>query len=155
MDINIKDIEKLIQLIEKSSVTRLVITQDKESIEIAQEKILVTQALPVAQAAPIAPTTHASVAPTPALAVEAPKAAEPTGHIVKSPMVGTFYLSPSPGAPAFIKVGQKIKAGETLCIIEAMKMMNQIESDKTGTIKAILVETGKPVEFDQPLVVIE
>jgi acetyl-CoA carboxylase biotin carboxyl carrier protein len=82
-------------------------------------------------------------------------AAEISGHIVRSPMVGTFYRTPSPDAKAFIEVGQKVNVGDTLCIVEAMKMMNQIEADKSGTVKAILVESGQPVEFDEPLVVIE
>ena len=81
--------------------------------------------------------------------------AEISGHIVRSPMVGTFYRTPSPDAKAFIEVGQKVNVGDTLCIVEAMKMMNQIEADKSGTVKAILVESGQPVEFDEPLVVIE
>jgi len=89
-------------------------------------------------------------------AVEAPAAAaEISGHIVRSPMVGTFYRTPSPDAKAFIEIGQKVNVGDTLCIVEAMKMMNQIEADKSGVVKAILVESGQPVEFDEPLVVIE
>ena len=87
--------------------------------------------------------------------MEAPAAAESGGHIVRSTMVGTFYHSPSQDAKAFIAVGQKVNVGDTLCIVEAMKMMNQIEADKSGTVKAILVESGQPVEFDEPLVVIE
>ena len=87
--------------------------------------------------------------------MEAPAAAEISGHIVRSPMVGTFYRTPSPDAKAFIEIGQKVNVGDTLCIVEAMKMMNQIEADKSGTVKAILVESGQPVEFDEPLVVIE
>uniref|UniRef100_UPI0004A47F9C acetyl-CoA carboxylase biotin carboxyl carrier protein n=1 Tax=Vibrio parahaemolyticus TaxID=670 RepID=UPI0004A47F9C len=88
-------------------------------------------------------------------AAEAPAAAVPAGHQVLSPMVGTFYRSPSPDAKSFVEVGQKVNAGDTLCIVEAMKMMNQIEADKSGVVTAILVEDGQPVEFDQPLVVIE
>lgn len=93
----------------------------------------------------------------PAPAAPAAEAAEPeiTGHIVRSPMVGTFYAAPAPGASDFVSVGQQVKAGETLCIVEAMKMMNQIEADKGGVVKQILVENGEPVEFDQPLFVIE
>ena len=154
MNINIKDIEKLIQLVEKSKITELVITQENESIRIAQEKLLVTQV-----SMPAAPPMVAAPVATVAASAEAPKAAEApaeiNGHMIKSPMVGTFYLAPSPGAAPFIKVGQKVKVGDTLCIIEAMKMMNRIDSDKAGTLKAILVETGTPVEFDQPLVIIE
>jgi acetyl-CoA carboxylase biotin carboxyl carrier protein len=101
------------------------------------------------------PALSNAVAPAAAPAMEAPAAAEISGHIVRSPMVGTFYRTPSPDAKAFIEVGQKVNAGDTLCIVEAMKMMNQIEADKSGTVKAILVESGQPVEFDEPLVVIE
>ncbi|HCI6882777.1 TPA: acetyl-CoA carboxylase biotin carboxyl carrier protein, partial [Klebsiella pneumoniae] len=91
----------------------------------------------------------------PAAAAEAPAKAEISGHIVRSPMVGTFYRTPSPDAKAFVEVGQKVNVGDTLCIVEAMKMMNQIEADKAGVVKAILIESGQPVEFDEPLVVIE
>uniref|UniRef100_UPI0004A4C607 acetyl-CoA carboxylase biotin carboxyl carrier protein n=1 Tax=Vibrio parahaemolyticus TaxID=670 RepID=UPI0004A4C607 len=103
--------------------------------------------------APPAPVAAAPVAEAPA--AEAPAAAVPAGHQVLSPMVGTFYRSPSPDAKSFVEVGQKVNAGDTLCIVEAMKMMNQIEADKSGVVTAILVEDGQPVEFDQPLVVIE
>ncbi|CCJ72848.1 Biotin carboxyl carrier protein of acetyl-CoA carboxylase [Cronobacter condimenti 1330] len=101
------------------------------------------------------PALSNAVAPAAAPAMEAPAAAEVSGHIVRSPMVGTFYRTPSPDAKAFVEVGQKVNVGDTLCIVEAMKMMNQIEADKAGTVKAILVESGQPVEFDEPLVVIE
>lgn len=108
-----------------------------------------------AYAAPVQqPALSAAVAPAAAEAAPA-AAAEISGHIVRSPMVGTFYRTPSPDAKAFIEVGQKVNVGDTLCIVEAMKMMNQIEADKSGTVKAILVESGQPVEFDEPLVVIE
>lgn len=99
------------------------------------------------------PGLAAAVAPAAAPAEAAPAAI--SGHIVRSPMVGTFYRTPSPDAKAFVEVGQKVNAGDTLCIVEAMKMMNQIEADKSGVVKAILVESGQPVEFDEPLVVIE
>ena len=112
---------------------------------------------PVMQQAYAAPVAPAPVAAAPAPAAEPAAAAstEVSGHIVRSPMVGTFYRTPSPDAKPFIEVGQKVTAGETLCIVEAMKMMNQIEADKSGVVKAILVENGQPVEFDEPLVVIE
>lgn len=107
-----------------------------------------------AYAAPVQqPALSAAVAPAAEAAPAA--AAEISGHIVRSPSVGTFYRTPSPDAKAFIEVGQKVNVGDTLCIVEAMKMMNQIEADKSGTVKAILVESGQPVEFDEPLVVIE
>jgi len=99
------------------------------------------------------PGLAAAVAPAAPVA-EAP-AAEISGHLVRSPMVGTFYRTPSPDAKAFVEVGQKVSAGDTLCIVEAMKMMNQIEADKSGVVKAILVESGQPVEFDEPLIIIE
>ncbi|NUO74272.1 MAG: acetyl-CoA carboxylase biotin carboxyl carrier protein, partial [Frateuria sp.] len=111
-------------------------------------------AAPVAvQAAPIAPAPAPAAAPVAAEAAPAANAL-PEGHVVKAPMVGTFYASATPGAAAFVKVGQQVKAGETLGIIEAMKMFNQIEADVAGTVKAILVENGQPVEFDQPMFVI-
>ncbi len=103
-----------------------------------------------------APAAQQPAAPQPA-AAEPPEEAgeEPlSGHVVRSPMVGTFYRSPSPGAPAFVEVGQKVNVGDVLCIVEAMKMMNQIEADKAGTVGAILVEDGEPVEFDQPMITI-
>jgi biotin carboxyl carrier protein len=104
-----------------------------------------------------APQPALAAAVAPAAAPVAAEAAKPevSGHIVRSPMVGTFYRTPSPDAKAFVEVGQKVNAGDTLCIVEAMKMMNQIEADKSGVVKAILVESGQPVEFDEPLVVIE
>lgn len=108
-----------------------------------------------AYAAPVQqPALSAAVAPVAAEAAPA-AATEISGHIVRSPMVGTFYRTPSPDAKAFIEVGQKVNVGDTLCIVEAMKMMNQIEADKSGTVKAIPAESGQPVEFDEPLVVIE
>ena len=97
----------------------------------------------------------AAIPPAAGPAAEAPKAVEPAGHTLKSPMVGTFYRAPSPGAPAFVEVGQSVTKGQTLCIIEAMKLLNEIESDATGTVKAVLVENGQPVEYGQPLFVIE
>ena len=97
---------------------------------------------------------HASPQPPAPAADEPAKPAEPSGHAVKSPMVGTFYRSPSPTAKAFVEVGQSVKAGDVVCIVEAMKMMNQIEADKSGTIAEILVENGQPVEFDQPMIII-
>lgn len=109
-------------------------------------------AAPMMQQQPALSNAVASAA-TPAM--EALRQREISGHIVRSPMVGTFYRTPSPDAKAFIEIGQKVNAGDTLCIVEAMKMMNQIEADKSGVVKAILVESGQPVEFDEPLVVIE
>lgn len=149
---DIRKVKKLIELIEQSDVEEIEINEGEESVRISRRSHLV----------PAAPQFVA--APAPAAAAPAPAAGEPAsapsepaapaGHAVKSPMVGTFYRSPSPGAPSFIEVGQSVKAGDTVCIVEAMKMMNQIEADKSGVIEAILVEDGEPVEFDQPLVVI-
>jgi acetyl-CoA carboxylase biotin carboxyl carrier protein len=152
--IDFKDLEKLIAIMEKSSLTELSIEEEGTLVclsrQPAQQAPVATMHLP-----PAYPVHHA--APSPAAPETAPAAAAVTveGHVVKAPMVGTVYLFPSPDAPAFVTVGQNVKAGQPLCIIEAMKMMNRIEADHTGVIKAILVENGKPVEFDQPLFIIE
>lgn len=148
---DLRKIRKLIELIQETGIAEIEIKEGEESVKI-------TSALGRAvAAAPVYHTVAASApaAPAAAIATEAPAAPEALKHSVKAPMVGTVYLSPSPGAKAFIEVGQSIKAGETLCLIEAMKMFNQIEADKSGTIVKILVESGSPVEFNQPLVVIE
>lgn len=154
---DIRKIKKLIELVEESGISELEISEGEESVRIS--RAAPAASFPVMQqayAAPIMqqqPALAAAVAPAADAAPAA--AAEISGHIVRSPMVGTFYRTPSPDAKAFIEVGQKVNAGDTLCIVEAMKMMNQIEADKSGTVKAILVESGQPVEFDEPLVVIE
>ena len=142
---DIRKIKKLIELVEESGINELEISEGEESVRISRGAVT---AAPVVQAAPVA--APAVAAP---VAVATPEAAPVvSGHTVRSPMVGTFYASASPDAPAFTEVGQHVNAGDTLCIIEAMKMMNQIEADKAGTVEAILVEDGEPVEFDQPLV---
>ena|SRR5210317_629909 len=145
---DIRKVKKLIELLEESDVAEIEIHEGEESVRIsrASTAVVAPMAAPVA-AAPVA-------APAPAAA---PAAAEPEvqGHAVRSPMVGTFYASPSPDASAFVKEGDTVSAGQTLCIIEAMKILNQIESDKAGKITKILVENGQPVEFDQPLFIIE
>jgi acetyl-CoA carboxylase biotin carboxyl carrier protein len=145
---DIRKVKKLIELLEESDVAEIEIHEGEESVRIsrASTAVVAPMAAPVA-AAPLA-------APAPAAA---PAAAEPEvqGHAVRSPMVGTFYASPSPDASAFVKEGDTVSAGQTLCIIEAMKILNQIESDKAGKITKILVENGQPVEFDQPLFIIE
>ncbi len=151
---DIRKIKKLIELVEESGIAELEISEGEESVRISRHGTAAPApvhyaAAPVAARAPVA----APVADAPA--AEAPAAAVPAGHQVLSPMVGTFYRSPSPDAKSFVEVGQKVNAGDTLCIVEAMKMMNQIEADKSGVVTAILVEDGQPVEFDQPLVVIE
>ena len=153
---DIRKIKKLIELVEESGISELEISEGEESVRIS--RAAPAASFPVMQqayAAPVQqPALSAAVAPAAAEAAPA-AAAEISGHIVRSPMVGTFYRTPSPDAKAFIEVGQKVNAGDTLCIVEAMKMMNQIEADKSGVVKAILVESGQPVEFDEPLVVIE
>ncbi len=156
---DIRKIKKLIELVEESGIAELEISEGEESVRISRSPA--NTGYPMMQQAYAAPMMQqqpalaTAVAPATTPAMEAPAAAEISGHIVRSPMVGTFYRTPSPDAKAFVEVGQKVSAGDTLCIVEAMKMMNQIEADKSGTVKAILVESGQPVEFDEPLVVIE
>lgn len=152
---DIRKIKKLIELVEESGIAELEITEGEESVRIHRGG---SHSAPVHyQAAPMHHYPAPAPAPAAAAAAPAAEAAAPeiSGHVVKSPMVGTFYAAPAPGAADFVSVGQQVKAGETLCIVEAMKMMNQIEADKGGVVKQILVENGEPVEFDQPLFVIE
>jgi len=144
---DIRKIKKLIELLEESDIAELEIKEGEESVRISRNKAATYVAAPIA-----APLAAAPVAAAVAPAEAAPTAI--TGHTVNSPMVGTFYGSPSPSSPAFVSVGQSVKQGDVICIIEAMKMMNQIEADKSGVIEAILVDEGEPVEFDQPLVTI-
>lgn len=157
---DIRKIKKLIELVEESGIAELEISEGEESVRIsgapANAVIPMMQQAYTTPIAPMAPQQPA-LSNVVALAVaDAPAAkAEISGHLVRSPMVGTFYRTPSPDAKAFVEVGQKVNVGDTLCIVEAMKMMNQIEADKAGVVKAILIENGQPVEFDEPLVVIE
>ena len=148
---DIRKVKKLIELLEASSVDEIEIKEGEESVRISRNT-----GAPIAMAAapvPAAPAMPAPVAPVaPAAAPAAP--AVNTDNAVKSPMVGTFYRSPSPEAPSFVEVGQSVRAGDVLCIVEAMKMMNQIEADRAGTVTAIHAENGEPVEFDQPLITI-
>lgn len=148
---DIRKVKKLIELLEESDVAEIEIHEGEESVRISRGStaVVAPMAAPVA-AAPMA-------APAPAATPVAAPAAEPEiqGHAVRSPMVGTFYSAPSPEASAFVKEGDTVSAGQTLCIIEAMKILNQIESDKAGKVTKILVENGQPVEFDQPLFIIE
>ena len=141
---DIRKIKKLIEIIEESGIAELEIKEGEESIRISRYS-----AAPAAVA--YAPAPVASVTTL----VAAPAEEKVTGHVVKSPMVGTFYRSASPGTKVFVEVGQSVLAGDTLCIIEAMKILNQIESDKSGTITQILVENAEPVEYGQPLFIIE
>jgi acetyl-CoA carboxylase biotin carboxyl carrier protein len=151
---DIRKVKKLIELLEESNIDELEIKEGEESVRISRNS---AAAAPIyAQPAPVAaPVAAAAPAAAPvASATEASEPATPVGHTVNSPMVGTFYRSPAPGASPFVEVGQQVKVGDIICIVEAMKMMNQIEADKAGTIQAILVEEGQPVEFDQSLVTI-
>lgn len=147
---DLRKIKTLIDLVEQSGISELEVREGEESVRISRQ----IQAAP----APVyaAPPPAALAAPVPAAApATAPAPAVDNRHIVKSPMVGTFYRSPSPGAKAFVEVGQTVKAGQVLCIIEAMKMLNQIEADKAGVVVEVLAENEKAVEFDQPLFAIE
>ncbi|WP_295802930.1 acetyl-CoA carboxylase biotin carboxyl carrier protein [uncultured Microbulbifer sp.] len=155
---DIRKIKKLIELLEESDIGELEIKEGEESVRISRG-VSGASSMPMQQMqmAPMAaPAAPAPAAPAPAAPAESAGEAVPalTGHPVKSPMVGTFYAASSPGAEPFVKVGQQVKVGDVICIVEAMKMMNQIEADKAGTIESILVEDGQPVEYDQPLVTI-
>jgi acetyl-CoA carboxylase biotin carboxyl carrier protein len=141
---DIRKIKKLIEIIEESGIAEIEIKEGEESIRINRYGNSVAAA-PITYTAPVAAPTAATAAPA------APAEEKMTGHTVKSPMVGTFYRSASPGSKTFVEVGQSVQVGDTLCIIEAMKILNQIESDKSGTITKILVENAEPVEYGQPL----
>ncbi|MCP4076010.1 MAG: acetyl-CoA carboxylase biotin carboxyl carrier protein [Gammaproteobacteria bacterium] len=149
---DIRKIKKLIELLEQSGIAELEIKEGEESVRISRQ-FTSTTAAPVTAIAPTAISAPATVTAAP----EAAKAVaeEPSGHWVKSPMVGTYYAAASPTAGDFVSVGQKVNIGDTLCIIEAMKMMNQIEADKSGTVTKIMLENGQPVEFDQILFAID
>ena len=152
---DIRKIKKLIELLDESGVAEIEIKEGEESVRISRQHNVVA-APPQAYAAPIAaPVAAPAAAPAPAVSEEPAAEAEISGHKLTSPMVGTFYRSASPGAAVFTDIGQKVSEGDTLCIIEAMKILNQIEADKSGTVKAVLVENGQPVEFGQPLFIIE
>ncbi len=160
---DLRKLKKLIDLVQESGIAELEITEGEEKVKIVKGgEATITPLAPPAAPAPARAAPAASAAPAPAapVAAAAPAAApaitEPVaeGHVLKAPMVGTFYRSASPEAKVFVEVGQNIKAGETVCIIEAMKLMNEIEADATGVIKAILVENGQPVEYGQPLFII-
>lgn len=145
---DLRKLKKLIDLVQESGISELEVTEGEERVRISRTLTAAPMYAP-------APMTYAAAASAPASApAAAPVAAEPDGHVVKSPMVGTVYFSPSPGAKTFVTVGQTVKVGDTLCIIEAMKLMNEIEADTAGVIKAILVESGHPVEYGEPLFVI-
>lgn len=157
---DLRKIKTLIDLVQESGIAELEVKEGEESVRIsrfptggiAHQVMLPPVGMPAPTPSAAAPVAAPAVPAAPAPPAEAPK---PTGYTVKSPMVGTFYRTPSPGAKAFVEVGQTVKTGQVLCIIEAMKMLNQIECDKNGVISAILVDNEKPVEFDQPLFVID
>lgn len=148
---DIRKIKKLIELLENSSLTEMEIHEGEESVKLSRQangappQIVATQSAPI----PVAPVVNPIAAATPVVADIAED-----GHIQRSPMVGTFYSASSPDAEPFVKVGQKVEIGDTLCVVEAMKMFNQIESEIAGTVTKILVENGQPIEFDEPLYVI-
>lgn len=142
---DVKQLEKIIALMEKSSLTELEISEGDSRIYLSR----LTQATTQAQAAPVLVKNNEITPETQPQDCNAT-----TGHILRAPMVGTFYKAPSPSSPPFVTIGQRVKEGDVLCIIEAMKMMNQITADKSGILEAILVEDGQPVEFDQPLMTI-
>lgn len=150
---DIRKVKKLIELLEESGIDELEIHEGEESVRISRhsKQLAPQQQYFAPQPMPAAAPSAAPAAPAPAAAPAVEAAEAPTGHLVRSPMVGTFYEAPSPASPAFVSVGQSVKAGDVLCIVEAMKMMNHIEADKSGVIQAILVDNGQPVEFDQPL----
>ncbi|HQZ45307.1 MAG TPA: acetyl-CoA carboxylase biotin carboxyl carrier protein [Usitatibacteraceae bacterium] len=147
---DLRKLKKLIDLVQESGIGELEITEGEERVRISRSG----HGAPVVMASPGSMAAGPGAPASPAIATPEVPAA-PAGHTLKSPMVGTFYRSPSPGAPSFVEVGQAVAKGQTLCIIEAMKLLNEIESDAAGTVKAILVENGQPVEYGQPLFVIE
>ena len=155
---DIRKIKKLIELVEESGITELEVSEEEGTVRISRAAPVAAPASVQYVAAPQAAPATAAVTPAPQATPAAPvpaASAEVSGHAVLSPMVGTFYRSPSPDAAPFVEVGKSVNVGDTLCIVEAMKMMNRIESDKAGVIKAILVNDGEAVEFDQKLFIIE
>lgn len=148
---DIRKVKKLIELLEESGISEIEIHEGEESVRISRY----APPAPPALAPAVMPAAPQANPAAPAAAEPAPTATASSGHEVKSPMVGTFYSSPSPGAKSFVEIGSQVKAGDVLCIIEAMKMMNQIEADVSGRVVSILAENGSPVEFGQPLFLIE
>jgi acetyl-CoA carboxylase biotin carboxyl carrier protein len=148
---DLRKLKKLIDLVQESGIGEIEITEGEEKVRISRQS-----SAPAAPMLMASPAMQAVAAGVPAAVPAAPAAPpQPSGHTLKSPMVGTFYRAPSPGSPPFAEVGQAVSKGQTLCIIEAMKLLNEIESDVSGTVKAILVENGQPVEYGQPLFLIE
>jgi acetyl-CoA carboxylase biotin carboxyl carrier protein len=148
---DLRKLKKLIDLVQESGIAELEITEGEEKVKIVKGGMASMTAAPAVMAVPAAAPAPSAAAPG---APSAPPAEGQEGHVVKAPMVGTFYRSPSPDAKAFVEVGQAVKEGETICIIEAMKLMNEIEADASGSVKAILVENGQPVEYGQPLFIL-
>lgn len=150
---DIRKVKKLIELLEESNIAEIEIHEGEESVRISRNGTAPVFTAPAPMGAPM----YAMAPPNPAETAAKSEAIEPeiSGHLIKSPMVGTFYGAPSPGSKAFVTVGQRVNVGDTLCIIEAMKILNQIESDKSGSVKKILAENGQPVEYNQPLFIIE
>jgi acetyl-CoA carboxylase biotin carboxyl carrier protein len=151
---DLRKVKALIDLVEKSGIAELEITEGEERVRITRHAMAppaMAMAAPMPMAVPVAAAPQAPAAADPAPAAAA---AEPEGHTLKSPMVGTFYRAASPGAKPFVELGQTVAEGDTLCIIEAMKLLNEIEADKAGVVKAILAENGQPVEYGEPLFVI-
>ena len=147
---DLRKLKKLIDLVQESGISELEVTEGEEKVRIAKQLTAAPVAHQVYAAAPVAHAAPAAAAP----AAEPSAPALPEGHVVKSPMVGTFYRASSPDAKAFVEVGDSVKQGQTLCIVEAMKLLNEIEADASGVVKAILVENGQPVEFGEPLFII-
>jgi acetyl-CoA carboxylase biotin carboxyl carrier protein len=152
---DLRKLKKLIDLVQESGIGEIEITEGEEKVRISRQgpgNAPIMMAAPAMQPMGMMPQATGPGATPPAAGAQPP---EVQGHILKSPMVGTFYRAPSPGAPSFVEIGQSVTKGQTLCIIEAMKLLNEIESDATGVVKAILVENGQPVEYGQPLFRIE
>jgi acetyl-CoA carboxylase biotin carboxyl carrier protein len=150
---DLRKLKKLIDLVQESGIAELEITEGEEKVKIVKGGGVSVSA-PAPASAPAAPEARPAGPVAPAAGAPAEASTGQEGHVVKAPMVGTFYRSPSPDAKAFVEVGQAVKEGETICIIEAMKLMNEIEADASGIVKAILVENGQPVEYGQPLFIL-
>jgi acetyl-CoA carboxylase biotin carboxyl carrier protein len=151
---DLRKLKKLIDLVEESGIAELEITEGEEKVRIVKGGAQGREPIYMVSAPAAAPAVHAEPASAPASTPATAAAAEPEGHVLKSPMVGTFYRSASPGAQPFVEIGDSVKKGQTVCIIEAMKLMNEIEADKDGVIAAVLAENGQPVEYGEPLLVI-
>ena len=149
---DIRKVKKLIELLEESGISEIEIKEGEESVRISRAVTSPTAVAPIAAPVPVA-ASALPAAPSPTKSPEPEEIDE--GTVIESPMVGTYYASPAPGSPAFVSVGQSVKPGDVICIVEAMKILNQIESEVSGTVKSVLVEDGQPVEFGQPLMVVD